>query len=291
VEFLTDPVGWWVEPITTNPFMQRALLASLLAVLGTSVVGTWVVLRGMAFFGHALAHGVLPGIAIAFIVGHSTTIGALAAAALMVAGINAVKVHSPLPEDAGIGLLFVGMLAVTVVLLSSHQVGYAGDLSRFLFGSVTGVTTDDLRSQAVAVAVTLAGLVLLHRAFLVLTFDETQARLLGLRPRLAHLSLLGLVAMATVSAFEAVGSLLVFAFLIAPPAAASLVVRRVPLIMVGSVAFGAGSVVVGMLISFHYGTASGATMALTSVVVFFVVLAVTSRLRAARNRQLAATPG
>lgn len=281
MDAFTDPVAWWVDPITGNVFMQRALLAGVLAVIGTSTVGTWVVLRGMAFFGDAMAHGVLPGIAVAFILGGNTTVGALVAAAVMVGGINIVRSHSPLPEDAGIGLLFVGMLALTVVLLSGQQAAYAGDLSRFLFGSVTGVDDADLLRQVVASGITVAGVIGLHRALLVSTFDETQARLLGLHPRLAHLALLGLVAVAIVSAFEAVGSLLVFAFLVAPPATAALLVRRVPLIMATAVALGTASSVVGLLVSYHHDTAAGATMALTSVVAFFAALIV-STLRRSR---------
>ena len=276
MELVTDPVSWWIDPITENLFMQRALLAGLLAVLGTSVVGTWVVLRGMSFFGDALAHGVLPGIAVAFLAGFDTTVGALVAAAVMVGGINLVRSSSPLPEDAGIGLLFVGMLALTVVVLSSADAAYAGDLSRFLFGSVTGISDAGLVRQAGFTAATVVAVLVLHRALVVLTFDETQARLLGLRPRATHLALLALVAVSIVSAFEAVGSLLVFAFLVAPPATAALVVRRVALIMVAAVAFGSVAVVVGILVSYHHDTAAGATMALTSVAVFFAALTATS---------------
>jgi ABC-type Mn2+/Zn2+ transport system permease subunit len=246
-------------------------------------VGTWVVLRGMSFFGDALAHGVLPGIAVAFILGGNTTVGALVAAAVMVGGINVVRSYSPLPEDTGIGLLFVGMLALTVVLLSGQQAAYAGDLSRFLFGSVTGVDGDDLVRQAIAGGISVVGVVVLHRALLVSTFDETQARLLGLRPRLTHLALLALVAVAIVSAFEAVGSLLVFAFLVAPPATAALLVRRVPWIMATAVVLGSASVVVGLLISYHHDTAAGATMALTSVLGFFVALTASALHRAWRS--------
>ena len=102
MEFLTDPVTWWIDPFTSNSFMRNALYAGLLVVLTTSVVGTWVVLRGMSFLGDALAHGVLPGIAVAFIIGVNTTIGAFVAALVMVLGINLIRNHSPLPEDASI---------------------------------------------------------------------------------------------------------------------------------------------------------------------------------------------
>ena len=112
MEFLTDPWSWWVEPFTGNAFMLRALTAGLLTVVATSVVGTWLVLRGMTYLGDALAHGVLPGIAMAYVFGGSTTLGALLAALVMVGGIHVVRQHSPLPDDVSIGLLFVAMLIV-----------------------------------------------------------------------------------------------------------------------------------------------------------------------------------
>ena len=274
MEFLTDPWTWWIEPFTANVFMQRALLAGLLAVVATSVVGTWVVLRGMTFLGDALAHGVLPGIALAVVIGVSPTLGALVAAAVMVGGVHVVRRHSPLPEDASIGLLFVGMLALAVVIVSAGAAADAGDLHRVLFGSVTGLEADDLWRQAIAAAIAVGGAIAFHRAFLVLTFDETQAELLGLRPRLAHLALMGLVAMSVVASFEAVGSLLVFAFLVAPPATAVLVARRIPLVMATAVGVGSVAVVLGALISYHHDTAAGATMALVAGVLCFAVMGV-----------------
>jgi manganese/iron transport system permease protein len=119
-----------------------------------------------------------------------------------------------------------------------------------------------------------------YRAFLVLTFDEIQAKMFGFRPRLTHFGLLVLLAVAIVSSFETVGSLLVFAFLVAPPAAAALLVRRVPLVMVTATALGSVSALIGILVSYHHRSAAGATMALTSVVIFFVALTVTSLQRA-----------
>jgi ABC-type Mn2+/Zn2+ transport system permease subunit len=280
MDFLTNPADWWIQPFTSNDFMQNALMAGLLAVLATSVVGTWVVLRGMSFLGDALAHGVLPGIALAFVFGFSPTLGALAAALAMVAGINLIRANSPLPEDISIGVLFVGFLALAVVIMSSQSGSYAGDLNRFLFGSITGVTDSDLRRQALATLISVLGGVAFYRAFLVMTFDETQAKLLGLRPRLAHVLLLSLLAVSIVASFEAVGNLLVFAFLVAPPATAALVVRRVPLIMITAIAFGVVAVVIGLLISFHEGTAAGATMALVAVAVFLGTLFASSAKRA-----------
>lgn len=276
MRWLTDPIGWWVTPFTDNPFLRDALWAALLTVLCTSVIGTWVVLRGLSFLGDALAHGVLPGIAIAFVMGSDTTIGALVAALAMVGGVQLIRSASPLPDDASIGVLFVGFLALAVVVMSAQSGRGAGDLTRFLFGSINAVDGTDIRTLLVVAGITLGGVVVLHRALLVSTFDVTQARLIGFRPQLTHFVLLVLLALAIVASFETVGSLLVFAFLIAPPATASLMVSRVPVMMAVAVAIGSGSAVIGLLISYHHATATGATMALVTVIVFVVGLAARS---------------
>ncbi len=261
-----------MEPFTANPFMQRALYAGLMAVLSTSVVGTWVVLRGLSFLGDALAHGVLPGIAIAFILGGNVTLGALLAALVMVSGISAVRRLSPLRDDAAIGLLFVGMLALGVVVLSRQGGSYVGDLSQLLFGAITGVNNQDLLRSGITTSISVGGTLLFHRAFLVATFDETQARLLGMRPRLAHFALLSLLAVSIVSSIEVVGTLLVFALLVGPPATAYLLVKRVPVIMAAAALIGSFTTLIGILVSYHYDTAAGATMALSSVTFFLLVL-------------------
>lgn len=272
----------WVAGALCEPFsygfMQRALLAGLLTVVITSLVGTWVVLRGLSFMGDALAHGVVPGVALAVLVGFDAGLGAVLAAAVMVAGINLVhrRARGSLTEDTGIGLLFVGMLALGVIILSRTE-SYAGNLADVLFGDVLGVS----RSHVVALA-WVAGLVVvaslvLYRAFLVLAFNEDKAELLGLRPRLAHLAMLALITLAVVASLQTVGTLLVFGLLIAPPAAGSLVVRRVPVMMVVGMGVGILSVVGGMLVSFHAGTAASATMAGTAVALFFAVLLLKGR--------------
>ena len=142
---------WLTEPFEFA-FMQRALLAGMFAVAMTSTIGTWVVVRGMSFVGDALAHGVLPGIAVAFLIGIDPAIGAFAAAVVMVIVISLVNQRSGLSEDTGIGLLFVGMLALGVVIISRSD-GFAGDLTSFLFGNPLGVTRGDLVFQAIAVVV------------------------------------------------------------------------------------------------------------------------------------------
>lgn len=264
-------MDWLTEPFELA-FMQRALLAGLLAVATTSTVGTWVVIRGMSFIGDALAHGVLPGIALAFVLGYSTNLGALVAAGAMVVLIWLVTRRSGLTEDTGIGLLFVGMLALGVVIISRADT-FAGDLTAFLFGNPLAASAGDLWFQLGALGVVLALVLALYRPLLVLSFDERTAALLGLRPGATHLVMMALVALAVVASFRTVGTLMTFGLLVAPPATAALLVRRVWLIMVVAVALGWLAVVAGLLVSYHHDTAAGATMSGLAVLLFFVVLA------------------
>jgi ABC-type Mn2+/Zn2+ transport system permease subunit len=263
---------WLTEPFRFE-FMQRALAAGLLAVAMTSTIGTWVVIRGMSFIGDALAHGVLPGIAIAFVLGIDPSIGAFVAAVVMVGVITLVTRQSGLSEDTGIGLLFVGMLALGVAIISRSD-AFAGDLTSFLFGNPLGVTVADLRFQAIALAVVLVAVVVLYRPLLALSFNETKAALLGLRPGLTHLVMMILVGLAVVASFGAVGTLMTFGLLVAPPATAILLVHRVWVVMVVAVGLGWLAVVAGLVVSYHYDTAAGATMSGLAVAGFFVVLAV-----------------
>jgi ABC-type Mn2+/Zn2+ transport system permease subunit len=264
IEFFTDAFA--------SELTQRALVGGLLAAVTTSVIGTWVVVRGMSFMGDALAHGVLPGIALAFAWGIDITVGAAVSAAVMVAGIDVVHRRARLPEDTGIGLLFVGMLALGVVIIS-RQDAYAGDLTSFLFGDILGIRTADLWLQAGVAAVTVAGVALLYRPFLAVSFNRDKAASLGLRPGLAHAAMLVLLALAVVSSFRVAGTLLVFGLLVAPPATATLLVRRLPSIMVVGTALGCLAVVLGLAISYHADTAASATVAGIAVAQFFLALA------------------
>ncbi|MEE8490944.1 MAG: zinc ABC transporter permease AztB [Acidimicrobiia bacterium] len=269
-------MDWLLDPFS-DAFMVRALLASIFAVITTSVVGTWVVIRGMAFMGDALAHGVLPGIAIAFLLDVNLILGAAAASVLMILFISLIHRTTQLTEDTAIGLLFVGMLALGVIIVSRSG-SFAVDLVSILFGDVLGTTMGDVAIQAVAAAVAVAGVVVFHRPLMALSFNEEKALLLGMRPGLTHLVMMGLVTLAVVTSFRTVGTLLVFGLLIAPPATASLVARRVPMMMLTSIGFGVAAVVVGLFLSFHLDIAAGATMSGLAVVLFFATLAVT-RLR------------
>jgi ABC-type Mn2+/Zn2+ transport system permease subunit len=282
LELLTEPFAYG--------FMRTALAAGVLTVVASSLIGTWVVLRGMAFMGDALAHGVLPGIAIAFLLGGNLMVGGALSAAVMIGGVSLASARSRLGEDTSIGLLFVGMLAAGVAIISKRG-AYSGDLTTILFGDPIGVTRGDLRVVGAAVVVTLVATVVLYRPFLVLSFSRAKSRVLGLRPGVTHVAMLALVALVVVTSFRTVGTLLVFAFLVAPPATASLVSRRVPVMMVTAMLLGSLAVVVGLLISFHLATATAATIAGLTVLMFFLVLAwqeVHSRLRTFRRQRTAA---
>lgn len=274
-------MSWLIEPFEFA-FQQRALLGGSLAAIALALVGTWVVIRGMSFLGDALVHGVIPGIALAILFDFSVLLGAAAAAFVMIVGINLVHRQTTFSEDTGIGLLFVGMLALGVILIS-RTASYSGNLTSILFGDVLGVTRTDMIVTAVILVITVIASALLYRPFLVLAFNEQKAQVLGLRPGLAHWVLLGLLTAVIVGSFQTVGTLLVFGMLVGPPATAALIVRRVPLMMLMASIIGVLSVVAGLILSYHFDIAGSATIALVPIVLFFIVLTIRSLVGATRR--------
>lgn len=264
---------WLIEPFALG-FQQRALAAGILAGLMSAIVGTWIVLRGMSFFGDAFVHGIIPGIAVAVVLDINPVIGAAVAAVVMVALIEIVHRQTSLGEDTAIGLLFVGMLALGVVILS-RMPSYAGSLTTILFGDALGVTATGLVAQAVIAVVVIAVSVLLYRPLLALSFNAEKAEMWGLRPKRTHAALLVLIAAAVIGSYQTVGTLLVFGLLIGPPATASLISRTVPRMMMWAAGISIVAVWLGLTISYHLGTAGSATMALIPILLFFVVLAIT----------------
>lgn len=275
-------MDWLIDPFQLA-FQQRALLGGALAAIALALVGTWVVIRGMSFLGDALVHGVIPGIALAILFGFNLLIGAIAAAVVMLLGINLVHRQTAFSEDTSIGLLFVGMLGLGVIIVSGTD-SYAGNLTAILFGDALGVTVEDIWLLGGLLVLTLIGTTLGYRPFLVLAFNEQKAQLLGLRPRLAHFALLGLITLAIVGSFQTVGTLLVFGLLVGPAATAALLVRRVPAMMGVATLIGVFSVAGGLVISYHANTSGSATMAVTPIALFFLILTV----KAARGRGLRA---
>ncbi|WP_430335900.1 zinc ABC transporter permease AztB [Rhodococcus sp. ACT016] len=260
-----------LDPFTV-PFVVRAVVGGVLLSAISALVGVWVIVRGMTFLGDAMSHGMLPGVAIASALGGSPVLGAGASALAMALGVNSLRRSRRFGQDTSIGLLFVGMLSLGVIIVS-HSRSFATDLTAFLFGDVLAIGTQDLALLAVAFLAIAAVSIPLYRPFLALSFDPRKARTLGLRPDLANVVMLILLTGTIAVSFHVVGTLLSFGMLIAPSTAALLVARRIPVVMVAAFALGSFSTVVGVLLSWHLGTAAGASIAATAVAVFFVLAA------------------
>lgn len=262
------------------PFMLRGLLASLLVGVVCGLVGCFVVLRGMAFFGDALSHSILPGLAIGYLVGGGASgplfWWAMGTAILVSLSIGAVTKTGRLKEDTAIGIVFAGMFALGVALISMSR-SYSTDLVHFLFGDVLGVSWGDLGLITIFGAVVVLILLLFYKEFLVMSFDETLARTLRLPTALLYYGLLVLIAVTTVTAIQTVGVALMLAMLVTPAATAYLLVRRLPAMMAVSAVIGALSGVVGLYLSYYAAIASGAAIVLVCTALFLVTLLVTKR--------------
>lgn len=264
---------WFVTPFTDNAFMMRALMAGVLVALLCAVAGTFVVLRGLAFIGDALAHGVLPGVAGALLLGAPGMVGAAVGSAVMIVGVSAITRRTRLSSDTAIGLLFVGMLALGVIIVSRSD-SFNGDIIRILFGEILGIDSSDLLVLLAATAVIAALAVVFARPFLLLCFDPEQADVAGFRASRYHVVMLVMVATTVVVSFQAVGTLLVFGMLIAPAGAGALLARRVTAMMAWAAGLGAASVYLGLLVSYHFDLAAGASIVFVTVCMFFVVFTV-----------------
>lgn len=257
-----------LDPFSLS-FLQRALLAGLLAGISCGVVGTWVVLRRVAFFGEALSHGIVPGVAIATLVGFSPVLGAAASAAVMVVGVSGASRARRVGEETAVGLLFVGMLGLGILIISRSG-SFAVDVTALLFGSVLGVRSEDVMVAGVAAVLTLVVSLAGYRAFVALTADERVAALAGFSPRWTRMLLLAIVSMAVVASFRTIGALLVVALLVAPAATAVQFTRRIPWTMVVAVLLAWSAVLGGLLASYHLDLAAGGAIAVLAVLQFVV---------------------
>lgn len=251
-------------------FIQRGLLAALMVGVLCSVIGCYVVLRSMAFLGDAMAHAVLPGVAVAYLLGRNLTLGALAAALVIAFGVGLFSRRGMIKEDTAIGVLFAAALSLGIVLISSIRT-YAVDLSHILFGNVLGVSSLDLWLTAIIGGVILVSLLVFYRQFLVISFDPVLAATLRMRVGAFNYLLLVLLALTIVISMQTVGVGLVAAMLVTPAATAYLLVRRLPSMMVLSGLIGGFSSLVGLFASYHLNVASGAAIVLTTTLIFLVV--------------------
>jgi ABC-type Mn2+/Zn2+ transport system permease subunit len=279
-------VDWLMTPFATNSFMFHALAAGILVAIACAIAGTFVVLRGMAFIGDALGHGVLPGIAVATLVGFPGIIGAAIGASFMIGGITLITRRSRLSSDTAIALLFVGMLSLGVVIVSRSN-SFSGDLTRILFGEILGMNIRSILVQSVATLCVIAIAIICRRPFLLLSFDPEQSEVAGFPIQLYHNILLIMVTITVIVSFQTVGTLLVFGLLIAPASTGALLSKRVESMMAWAALFGGLSVYTGLLMSYHFNLAAGATIILVSISLFFIVFVVKNIRdnRTVRNRK------
>jgi len=277
-------ISFLVEPFT-YAFMQRGLIAALLVGVVCAVVGTYIVLRGMAFFGDALAHTILPGVAVGYLVsgGAKETLfwWALGTSVLSSLGISLISKNSRIKEDTAIGIVFAGMFALGIALISTVR-SYAVDLSHFLFGDVLGVTSGNLWTIGIFSALVLLAIIAFYKEFLTVSFDPILATTLRMPVKVINTGLLILIAITVAVALQTVGVALMVAMLVTPAATALLMTNRLPRMMVLASIIAGFSGLVGLFLSFYLSIASGAAIVLTCTMIF----AITWGVQALRHRQV-----
>lgn len=268
-------IAWLSDPFSLA-FMQRALAASLIVGVLCSVIGCFVVLRAMAFLGDALAHAILPGVAVAYLLGTNLVLGALVAALLVALGIGLISRRGALKEDTAIGILFAAALALGIVLISTAR-SYAVDLTHILFGNVLGVTATDLWIIGCIAALVLVVLFALFKEFKLASFDPVLAHTLGLRPEFLRFVMLVLLALTIVGSLQTVGVGLVAAMLVTPAATAYLLTRRLSAMMAVAALVGGASSIIGLYVSYYVDVASGAAVVLTATALFLIAFVAAPR--------------
>lgn len=261
IDFLLDPL--------TYAFMQRGLAASVIVGMVCAVIGSYVVLRGMAYLGDALAHAILPGVAIAYLMGINLLVGALVAAVVVALLIAAFTRQGTIREDTAIGILFAAALSLGVAIISSIRT-YAMDLSHILFGNMLGVSVEDLWMVAILALVVITAIVVFYRPFLVVSFDPTLAATLRWPGEFFRVLLLLLLALTVVISLQTVGIALVAAMLVTPAATAYLLTRRLPTMMTLAAALGALASIIGLYLSYYVNIASGAAVVLVATGFFLL---------------------
>ncbi len=272
---MADLLELLIQPLR-YPFMIRGLLASVMVGTLCAVVGTYVVLRGMAFFGDALAHAILPGVAIAYLLDASLFLGALAMGLISAVGIGYLSRRAEVKEDTAIGVVFAAFFALGVALLSTVQT-YSVDLAHILFGNVLGVSSGDLWVTAILGALVLLVVVLLYKELMVISFDPILAATLRLPLTGLYYLLLVVIALTIVVSLQTVGVALLVAMLVTPAATAYLLTRRLWHMMIVGAVIGAASSVAGLYLSFYVNIASGAAVVLVCSAVFALAFLVAPR--------------
>jgi ABC-type Mn2+/Zn2+ transport system permease subunit len=265
-------IDWIIEPLQYN-FFLKGLLAGLMVASACGVLSGFIVWRGMAFIGDALAHAILPGIVIAIMLGGPILIGALAASIISVFAIGTLTNHRGFKEDTAIGVIFAGAFALGILLM--NRIASFKDLSHILFGNILGVSTFDLYLIITVSLIVILMVVLFYKELLVTSFDSTHALAIGLSPSLIHYGFLILVASTTVIATQTVGVVMVLALLVTPAATSSLLVKELPKIITLSVLFSTISIIIGFYSSYYFNAPSGATIVIVLTIFFLIAFCFT----------------
>ena len=268
-----DVLSWLTEPLGYT-FMLRGLTAAVIVGIVCAVLGTYIVLRGMSFFGSALSHAILPGVAVGYLWGNGSqfwiSMGALMAGILTAFGIGAIS-KGGLKEDTAIGVMFAGMFALGIAMISTVR-SYTVDLTHFLFGNVLGVSSSDLWLIGIFGGLVILIVLAFYKEFLVMSFDPLLATTLRLPTNFLNYLLLLLIAVTIVLSLQAVGIALMSAMLVTPAATAYLLTRRLPVMMALAATIGAASGVIGLYFSFYVNVASGPAIVLVCTAFFLVAL-------------------
>lgn len=260
-----------IEPLQYG-FMQRSLVIAILVGLICAVVGSYLMVQRLALLGDAISHSVLPGLAVAFMVGANIFIGAFIAGIISTMAIAWIRARSPIKEDAAMGIVFSAFFALGITLITLIQKDNKIDLNHFLFGNILGVTASEVLDTAVIAAIVLLVVLLLYKELLFYTFDPLGAQAAGLPVNLLNFGLMLLIALTIVASMKAVGVILVLALLITPGATAYLLVKRLHQVMLLGAAIGIVASITGMYLSYFYNLPSGPAIVLVASSLFVLAL-------------------
>lgn len=263
MEFFSD--------LMTYAFLQKAFVTSIIVGIICGVIGSFIVLRGMALMGDAISHAVLPGVAISYILGINYFYGAVVVGILTALGIGAISQNSRIKNDSSIGIVFSSAFALGIIMITLAK--SATDLTQILFGNILAVRASDMWLTIIIGAIVILTVVIFYKELLVTSFDETMAAAYGLKTRMIHYGIMVLLTLVTVASLQTVGVILVVSMLITPASSAYLLTNRMSTMIWLSSLFGAISAVVGLYVSFEYNLPSGPVIALVTTVIFVFVFA------------------
>lgn len=260
----------FIQDLMTYGFLQKALVTSIVVGIISGVIGSFIILRGMALMGDAISHAILPGVAISYILGINYFYGAVVVGILTALGIGVISQNSRIKNDASIGIVFSAAFALGIILITLAQ--SATDLTQILFGNVLHVRSSDMWLTIGVGVVVLLTVIIFFKELLVSSFDETMAEVYGLKTRLIHYGIMVLLTLVTVASLQTVGVILVVSMLITPASTAYLLTNRLSTMIILASSFGALSAIIGIYFSYIYNLPSGPVIALAATGIFLIAL-------------------